>query len=373
MIRKIIHIDMDAFFASIEQRDRPELRGKPVIVGGSVAERGVVSTASYEARKFGVHSAMPTSRALRLCPQGVFLPCDFERYRQTAHVIRAIFHRYTDLVEPVSIDEAYLDVTCNHINEPSATRLAAAIQQEIRQETGLTASAGVSYNKFLAKVASDLRKPAGLSVIPPEGAERFLEELPIEKFHGIGKVTAAKLRAMNVCNGKALKELDLQTMTSHFGKIGIFYYHIVRGRDDRQVEVTDERKSVGKENTFATDIRDVRRIRRELRELAARVALNLQRLQLAGRTVTLKVRYHDFRTVTRSVSSVMPVKKSGEIYASALALLEKTEAGTLPVRLLGISVTNFPAPEDRYRPEQLEFDFNLDDLPVNRLGRRIAD
>ena len=373
MIRKIIHIDMDAFFASIEQRDRPELRGKPVIVGGSVAERGVVSTASYEARKFGVHSAMPTSRALRLCPQGVFLPCDFERYRQAAHVIRSIFHRYTDLVEPVSIDEAYLDVTGNHINEPSATRLAAVIQQEIRQATGLTASAGVSYNKFLAKVASDLRKPAGLSVIPPEEAERFLEELPIEKFHGIGKVTASKLRAMNVCNGKALKELDLQTMTSHFGKIGIFYYHIVRGRDDRPVEVTDERKSVGKENTFSTDIRDVRRIRRELRELAARVALNLQRLQLAGRTVTLKVRYHDFRTVTRSVSSVVPVKKSGEIYASALALLEKTEAGTLPVRLLGISVTNFPAPEDRYRPEQLEFDFNLDELPVNRLSCRIAE
>ena len=358
MSRKIIHIDMDAFFASIEQRDRPELRGKPVIVGGSAEERGVVSTASYEARKFGVHSAMPTSRARRLCPQGIFLPCDFERYRETAHIIRAVFHRYTDLVEPVSIDEAYLDVTQNYMAEPSATRLAAAIQQEIWEKTHLTASAGVSYNKFLAKVASDLRKPAGLSVITPEEAERFLEALPIEKFHGIGKVTAAKLRSMNVCNGKALKELDLQTMSAHFGKIGFFYYHIVRGRDDRPVEVTDERKSVGRENTFANDIRDIRRIRRELKELAARVALNLQRLQLAGRTVTLKVRYHDFRTVTRSVSSNVPVKKTSEIYHSAVALLEKTEAGTLPVRLLGISVTNFPAPEDRYRPEQLEFDFS---------------
>ena len=357
MIRKIIHIDMDAFFASIEQRDRPELRGKPVIVGGSAEDRGVVSTASYEARNFGVHSAMPTSRARRLCPHGIFLPCDFERYRESAHLIREIFHRYTDLVEPVSIDEAYLDVTQNRLNEPSATRLAQMIRQEIWERVSLTASAGVSYNKFLAKVASDLRKPNGLSVIPPEEAEAFLEALPIEKFHGIGKVTAARMRAMNICNGKSLKALDLQMMTSHFGKMGAFYYHIVRGRDDRPVEVTDERKSVGRENTFFHDIRDIRRIRRELKELAARVALSLQRLQLAGRTVTLKVRYHDFRTVTRSAGSVKPVNRSGEIAAAAIALLERTAAGELPVRLLGITVTNFPPPEDRYRPEQLEFDF----------------
>ena len=348
---------MDAFFASIEQRDRPELRGRPVIVGGSAEERGVVSTASYEARKFGVHSAMPTARAHRLCPQGIFLPCDFDRYRETARVIRAIFHRYTALVEPVSIDEAYLDVTENTLNEPSATRLAAVIQREILNETGLTASAGVSYNKFLAKVASDLRKPAGLSVITPEEAEAFLEKLPIEKFHGIGKATAARFHAMNIRTGKDLKALDLATITANFGKFGAFYYHIVRGIDDRPVEVTDERKSVGRENTFAHDISDIRRIRRELRELAARVALNLQRLRLAGRTVTLKVRYHDFRTVTRSGSAPKPVCRSDQIAAVASALLERTEAGQLPVRLLGISVSNFPPPEDRYRPEQLEFDF----------------
>ena len=357
-MRKIIHIDMDAFFASIEQRDRPELRGLPVIVGGSAAERGVVSTASYEARKFGVHSAMPTARALRLCPQGVFLPCDFERYRATARVIRAIFHRYTALVEPVSIDEAYLDVTENSLHEPSATRLAAAIQREILHETGLTASAGVSYNKFLAKVASDLRKPAGLSVITPEEAEAFLEALPIEKFHGIGKATAGKLHGMNIRTGRDLKALDLATITAHFGKFGIFYYHIVRGIDERPVEVTDERKSVGRENTFPHDISDIRRIRRELRELAARVAHNLQKLQLAGRTVTLKVRYHDFRTVTRSTGTAAPVNRSSAIAATALELLARTEADRTPVRLLGISVSTFPAPEDRYRPEQLEFDFD---------------
>ena len=358
-MRKIIHIDMDAFFASIEQRDRPELRGLPVIVGGSAEERGVVSTASYEARKFGVHSAMPTARALRLCPQGIFLPCDFARYRETAHAIRAIFHRYTDLVEPVSIDEAYLDVTENSRHEPSATRLAAEIQREILRETGLTASAGVSYNKFLAKVASDLRKPAGLSVITPEEAEKFLEALPIEKFHGIGKATAARLHAMNIRTGKELKALDLATITAHFGKFGVFYYHIVRGIDERPVEVTDERKSVGRENTFAHDIADIRRIRRELRELAARVALNLQRLSLAGRTVTLKVRYADFRTVTRSGGSPKPVNRSNQIAAVVFKLLERTDAGRVPVRLLGISVSNFPPPEDRYRPEQLEFDFDV--------------
>ena len=356
-MRKIIHIDMDAFFASIEQRDRPELRGRPVIVGGSAAERGVVSTASYEARKFGVHSAMPTARALRLCPQGVFLPCDFERYRTVAREIRAIFHEYTDLVEPVSIDEAYLDVTENALHEPSATRLAAVIQREILQKTGLTASAGVSYNKFLAKVASDLRKPAGLSVIPPEAAEAFLEALPIEKFHGIGKATAAKLHGMNIRTGRDLKALDLATITAHFGKFGVFYYHIVRGIDERPVEVTDERKSVGRENTFPHDLADLRRIRRELRELAARVARNLQKLQLAGKTVTLKVRYHDFRTVTRSAGLPAPVNRSQPIAAAAIKLLERTEAAEKPVRLLGISVSNFPPPEDRCRPEQLVFDF----------------
>ena len=356
-LRKIIHIDMDAFFASVEQRDHPELRGRPVIVGGSAAERGVVSTASYEARKFGIHSAMPTARALRLCPQGVFLPCDFARYRATARIIRAIFLRYTSLVEPVSIDEAYLDVTENSLNEPSATHLAAAIQQEILRETGLTASAGVSYNKFLAKVASDLRKPAGLSVIPPEEAEAFLEALPVEKFHGIGRATAAKLHGMNIRTGRDLKALDLATITAHFGKFGIFYYHIVRGIDERPVEVTDERKSVGRENTFAHDLADIRRIRRELRELAARVARDLQRLRLAGRTVTLKVRYGDFRTITRSTGTAGPADRASAIAAAALKLLERTDAGRTPVRLLGISVSNFPAPEDRCRPEQLEFDF----------------
>ncbi len=352
--RKIIHIDMDAFFASIEQRDHPELRGKPVIVAGPAEERGVVSTASYEARRCGVHSAMPTAQALRLCPHGIFLSGNMERYRETSHRIREIFCRYTDLVEPVSIDEAYLDVTENHLHNPSATWIASAIQQEILRETALTASAGVSYNKFLAKVASDLRKPAGLSVITPDQAEAFLETLPIGKFHGIGKVTAARMIAMNIRTGKDLKALDMPTMTANFGKTGIFYYYIVRGRDDRKVEVTDERKSVGRETTFARDLADIRRMKRELKELAARVSLNLQRLQLAGRTVTLKVRYSDFRTVTRSASGNRALSKTSDLGAIAIGLLDKTEADHLPVRLLGISVSNFPPPLDRYRPEQLE-------------------
>ncbi|MBO5762241.1 MAG: DNA polymerase IV [Lentisphaeria bacterium] len=348
---------MDAFFASVEQHDHPELRGLPVIIGGSPEERGVVSTCSYEARTFGIHSAMPASRARRLCPHGIFLPGNYARYKEISEEIREIFRAYTDLVEPVSIDEAYLDVTVNHYNISSATRLAQMIQCQIYERTGLTASAGVSYNKFLAKVASDLRKPAGLSVIPPEDAEAFLEALPIAKFHGIGKVTAEKLRSMGIRYGADLKKMDLPLLLSHFGKTGEFYYRIVRGEDDRPVEAHGERKSVGKENTFPRDISNLRRIRLEIRELAAQVASRLQRRHLAGKTVTLKVRYGDFRTITRAKSLRMPVERAGNIAQVALQLLKKTEAGTLPVRLLGVTVSNFCTESDRNEAEQLEFDF----------------
>ena len=357
-MRKIIHIDMDAFFASIEQRDRPELRGRPVIVGGAAAERGVVSTCSYEARAFGVHSAMPTARAMRLCPQAVLLPCDFRRYRDVAETIRAIFHEYTDLVEPVSIDEAYLDVTENRLGIASATEIARRIQREILNRTGLTASAGVAANKFLAKVASDFRKPAGLTVIPPDEAEAFLDRLPIEKFYGIGRVTAARMRRLGATDGASLRRLPLETLTRHFGRVGRFYYDIVRGVDERPVEVSDERKSVGRERTFASDIRGGARLRREIRELAFLTAASLQRHRLAGRTVTLKVRYDDFRTVTRSQSVEKPVTRGGDIARAALSLLGRTEAETRPVRLLGVTVSRFPAESGEDSAIQLEFDFS---------------
>ena len=219
-MRKIIHIDMDAFFASVEQRDHPELRGKPVIVGGSAAHRGVVSTCSYEARKFGVHSGMPTRTAMRLCPQGVFLDTDFRRYRRVSQQVHRIFREVTDLVEPVSIDEAYLDVTVNKLNEPSAVKIAQYIQNEIFKRTELTASAGVSYNKFLAKIASDYRKPAGLTLVTPDNAEELLNDLPVAKFHGIGQVTAKKLASLNIHTGADLKKLDLSILLAMFGKAG---------------------------------------------------------------------------------------------------------------------------------------------------------
>lgn len=352
-MRKIVHIDMDAFFASIEQRDRPELRGLPVIVGGSPEKRGVVSTCSYEARAFGVHSAMPMRTAVRLCPQAACLDVDMKKYRRESARIREIFQEATDLVEPVSIDEAYLDVTENKFGEASATRLARRIQREIFLRTGLTASAGVSYNKFLAKVASDLKKPAGLSVITPEQAQPFLDALPVGKFHGIGKVSAARLTGMNVRTGHDLRQLDPATLTALFGKTGLFYYHIVRGIDDRPVETGEDPKSVGHEVTLAEDCTDRRKLRILLRLLARRVARRLQAKNLAGRTVTVKVRYGNFETVTRSLSLHVPVCDGAEIGEIAIGLAAKTEFMTRPVRLLGVTAGNFAGPETEPPFEQL--------------------
>lgn len=352
-MRKIIHIDMDAFFASIEQRDRPELRGKPVIVGGSAERRGVVSTCSYEARAFGVHSAMPMKTARRLCPQAAYLDVDMKKYRRESAKIREVFLRFTELVEPVSIDEAYLDVTGNKAGEPSATKLARAIQREIYLATGLTASAGVSYNKFLAKIASDLRKPAGLTVITPEKALEFLDTLPVGKFHGIGRVSAAKLTGMNIRTGRDLRQLDAATLSILFGKTGLFYYNIVRGIDNRPVETEDEPKSVGHEITLAEDCTDIRALRIMLRQLAHRVARRLQAKNLAGKTVTIKVRYENFETVTRSLSLHVPVCAGAEIGEIAIGLAAKTELAARPVRLLGVTVGNFSGPEADPGFEQL--------------------
>lgn len=358
--RKIIHVDMDAFFASVEQRDNPKLKGKPVIVGGPPELRGVVSTASYEARKFGVHSAMPTKTALRLCPKAVFLRTNMEKYIKVSEELLAVMHEFTDIIEPLSIDEAFLDVTVNKFGEKSATRLARKLQKRIWERTRLTSSAGVSYNKFLAKIASDLKKPCGLSVITPEKAQEFIDSLPIEKFYGVGKVTAAKFKKLGINSGGDLKEKSIEWLTEHFGKAGDFYYYTARGIDERPVETEYERKSLGREITFPHDIDDIIQIREILKDLSKRVEELLAEENLTAKTVTLKVRYEDFSHITRQISLPELFNDSETIYNTALKLLERTEAGPRKVRLLGISTsgfpTNSPPPEPNY-PIQLEFKF----------------
>ena len=300
-LRKIIHVDMDAFYASVEIRDNPSLRGKPVVVGGMPNSRGVVCTCSYAARKFGIHSAMPASKAYRLCPHAVFLAPRFEVYHEVSRQIRAIFLDYTDLVEPLSLDEAYLDVTCNKSGIPYATRTAREIRRRIFEETGgLTASAGVSFNKFFAKVASDMHKPNGLTVIPPSHAEKFLETLPIGKFYGVGQVTKKHFLEIGVKTGGDLRKLSLQRLIRLFGKTGEFYYEIARGIDHRQVEPKRERKSLGTEITFERDTKDLTEMAPVLRRQAQEISEDLKKRGLTGKTVTLKVKYFDFRSITRS-------------------------------------------------------------------------
>ena len=355
--RKIIHIDMDAFFASVEQLDHPEYRGKPVIVGGTPERRGVVSTASYEARKFGIHSAMPAKTARRLCPNGIFVEGNMRRYREISYKIREIFRELTELIEPLSIDEAFLDVTANKLNEPSATKAAMYLQQKIFQETGLTASAGVSFNKFLAKTASDWRKPAGLTVIPPARAQEFIFELAIEKFYGVGSATAREFHSMNVKNGRDLYALPLETLVRHFGKIGSFYYNIARGIDLRPVEPRESRKSLGREITLADDLADMTALRELLHQLAVKVSALLIKERLAGRTVTLKVRYEDFSTITRSLTAPESTAQASALEKIALLLLERTEVGKRKVRLMGLSVSGFP---DLTIPENIQLELPLE-------------
>jgi DNA polymerase-4 len=339
-MRKIIHVDMDAFYASVEQRDFPKYRGKPLVVGGSPDGRGVVAAASYEVRKFGVHSAMPASKARRLCPQALFVKPRFDVYRKISEQIRAIFFEFTDLVEPLSLDEAYLDVTENRFNLPSATLLARKVRKRIRARTQLTASAGVSYNKFLAKIASDLDKPDGLAVITPDKAESFLEKLEIRDFHGIGAATEAKMKSLGIQTGKDLKEWSEIDLIEKYGKTGRHYYRIVRGIDPREVKSHRLRKSYGKEQTFREDIDDMQWILNFLKEMAKKIASGMQRKNLSGKTVTLKVRYDDFETITRSTSYSYHINDADAITESAKRLLMQTEAGERQVRLLGITLSN---------------------------------
>ncbi|MDX1618101.1 MAG: DNA polymerase IV [Balneolaceae bacterium] len=354
--RKIIHIDMDAFYASVEQRDFPEYRGKPLIVGGSPEGRGVVAAASYEVRKYGVHSAMPAARAIRLCPHAIFVKPRFEVYREVSQQIREIFFRFTDLVEPLSLDEAFLDVTRNHQGIPSGTIIAKKIRKQIRQETRLTASAGVSYNKFLAKVASDLDKPDGLSVITPEEASEFLEELPIGEFFGIGEATEQKMHSLGIKTGADLKAWSEIDLVEKFGKTGRFYYRIVRGIDRREVKTHRTRKSIGKERTFPEDIDDLTWIHHFFDELSEKISESMKRKNAAGKTVTIKVRYADFETVTRSTSFDHYIQEANDIAETAKQLLEQTAVGPRKVRLLGITLSNLNLNEQGHF-EQLEIPF----------------
>ncbi|MBN1150076.1 DNA polymerase IV, partial [candidate division WOR-3 bacterium] len=344
-VRKIIHIDMDAYYAAIEQRDDPSLRGKPVIVGGTPGTRSVVSTCSYEARKFGVRSAMPSNTAKRLCPQGIFVLPRFRVYEKVSRQIREIFREYTDLVEPMSLDEAYLDVTHNKKEISSATIIAREIKKKIHSKTSLTASAGVSYNKFLAKVASDFKKPDGLTVVPPGKAEKFLENLDIRKFYGVGVATENRMRKLGINNGADLKKRTLEELKENFGKAGIYYYEIVRGIDERPVINEWERKSYGSETTYEKDLTDMDQIAAEMERLSEKVFNGTEKENLKGKTVTVKVRYGDFTTLTRSLTREDAVDSSEDIVKTALFLLRKTEAGKRSIRLLGVTLSNFYSDE----------------------------
>ncbi len=335
---------MDAFYASIEQRDNPEYRGKPVAVGGSPEGRGgVVATASYEARKFGVRSAMPSRKALQVCPQIIFVRPRFDVYKAVSQRLREIFSRYTDLIEPLSLDEAYLDVTSDKLNIGSAIEIAAQIRKSIKEELNLTASAGVSVNKFVAKIASDLNKPDGLTFIGPSRIEKFMETLPVEKFFGVGKVTASKMKSMGLHTGADLKKLSEAELKKHFGKSGAFYYRIVRGVDDREVQPHRETKSIGAEDTFPFDLTSVEDMHDELLKITKTVYERLLRTGLKGRTITLKIKYHDFKQVTRSRSFIDGVDDRETIFRTACELLETSDTKNKKIRLLGLSLSNFGA------------------------------
>jgi len=331
---------MDAFFASVEQRDNPDLRGKPVIVGGAPAQRGVVAACSYEARNFGIHSAMPSSRAIKLCPQAIFLPPRFSAYKAASEKIHTIFKRYTHLIEPLSLDEAYLDVSASELCEGLATKIAFEIKRSIQQELGLTASAGVSYNKFLAKIASDIDKPDGLFVIRPDQAELFIDKLAVGKFFGVGRVTEQKMHKLGIFSGADLKRYNLAELKQHFGKAGIYYHNIARGIDDRPVRVNRERKSIGKETTFSKDLIEKKKIWTVLKNLTENVVQLLNQRELNARTIVLKVRYNNFKLITRSMTLPAPISNSDDVLVVLPILLKKTAVGKTPIRLVGISLTN---------------------------------
>ena len=342
--RKIIHIDMDAFFAAVEIRDNPQLKGKPVIIGSDPRQtggRGVVSTCSYEARSFGVHSAMSSKEAYERCPQAVFISGNYEKYKAVGLQIRAIFKRYTDLIEPMSIDEAYLDVTENKLGIKSAVKIARLIQQDIWQELHLTASAGVSYNKFLAKMASDYQKPHGLTVILPDQAQEFLKQMDIAKFHGVGKKTVERLHEMGIYTGADLLKVSEITLIDRFGRLGFDLYRKARGIHNSPVKSNQIRKSIGKEKTYGKILRDEEDIKKELTLLSEKVALNLSKQDKTGKIIILKIRYADFSTLTRRKSLPQATQDASQISQTALQLYEELAEKEKGIRLLGVTVTGF--------------------------------
>ncbi len=348
--RKIIHVDMDAFYASVEQRDNPELRDKPIAVGGS-RERGVVAAASYEARKFGVRSAMPSITARRKCPDLIFVKPRFDVYKQVSLQIRAIFAEYTNIIEPLSLDEAYLDVTEDLKGIPSATEIAEQIKAKIRAETQLTASAGVSYNKFLAKLASDYRKPDGLYVITPAMGPSFVETLPVERFHGVGPATAAKMKELGISTALDVRAKDEAFLLKHFGKAGAHFYCICRGIDHRPVLPNRARKSVGAENTFARDLTSFDDMRAELGPLVEKVWHYCHITGVRARTVTLKVKFADFQIITRSRSCITPISDSSALASISAELLATQFPMPKGVRLLGISLSSLCADSPQVDPQ----------------------
>ena len=350
--RRIIHLDMDAFYASVEQRDDPSLRGKPVAVGGSPQSRGVVAASSYEARKFGVRSAMPMARALRLCPELVIVRPDFARYHAASQKVMTILRSCTPLVEPLSLDEAYLDVTENLWGEPLATNVAKKLKARIREEIGLTASAGVAPNKFLAKIASGWRKPDGLTVIPPERVESFLQQLPVEALWGVGPVTAKKLRALGVQRLIDVREKDEISLQKAVGNLAASLKRLSWGDDPREVKPDRPWKSISAETTYAEDLKDLKEMRSEVERLARSVAASLEKKELKARGVTLKLRYSDFTTVTRSHTEERPTRDPEAFAARSVALLDRTDAARRTVRLLGVGAHGLVGAQTAH-PEQL--------------------
>src|SRR3954471_20187989 len=355
-MRRILHVDMDAFYASVEQRDDPSLKGRPVAVGGRPEGRGVVAAASYEARAFGVRSAMSMARAVRLCPSLLIVRPDFARYKAASTAVFSIFREGTPLVEPLSLDEAYLDVTENAWGETYATAVAKRLKERIRAETGLTASAGGAPNKSLAKTASGWKNPDGLTVISPDRVEPFLQKLPVDALWGVGPVTAEKLRAKGIERLADVRHAALQLLRDTVGSLADWLRQLASGVDDRPVTPNREAKSSGSENTYPEDLTELATIRAEIAEMATHAIAWLERRQMLARTVTIKVRYDDFSTITRS-HSAPPTRDEADLTARAVRLLDKTEAGTRPVRLLGVSVHNFHGDEDvEQRLDRLPFD-----------------
>ncbi|MCJ0743337.1 DNA polymerase IV [Pedobacter sp. CYS-01] len=343
---------MDAFYASVEQRDFPQYRGKPLVVGGTPEGRGVVATASYEARSFGVRSAMPSKKAQQLCPYAIFVYPRFDVYKQVSRQIREIFSRYTDLIEPLSLDEAYLDVTEDKLNIGSAITIAEEIKKAIKEELNLTASAGVSINKFVAKIASDMNKPDGLTFIGPSKIEKFMEKLPVEKFHGVGKVTAERMKMQGIRKGSDLKKLSEERLMVLFGKSGKFFYNIVRGIDNRAVKPDRETKSISSEDTFSYDLDKGSELYEHVLRITQSAFKRLNQYRLYGRTLTVKVKFADFKQITRSISFDHPISNENEAYLSAKTLIENADFEGKLVRLIGVGFSNFHEPKMRNRVEE---------------------